>query len=180
MIQLSADTPRASRRWCPTVVEKLLTVSRPHRFGAAIGRSPDLLARSGRRVNVDPLTSRFRGRIRHPPAIVEPTDIVAMPVEISDDIAVESVEVKTLPADWRTFPPPPALAVIGDQWFRASRTAVLSVPSVVIPHERNFVLNPTHREFAQLSIGRQSRSASIPGCGRSDAFKRYDRPKVVW
>jgi RES domain-containing protein len=28
------------------------------------------------------------------------------------------------------------------------------VPSVVIPHEWNFVLNPTHREFAQFSIGR--------------------------
>jgi RES domain-containing protein len=62
--------------------------------------------------------------------------------------------VETLPADWRTFPPPPALARIGEQWLRASRTAVLSVPSVVIPHERNLVLNPTHREFARLSIGR--------------------------
>ena len=59
-----------------------------------------------------------------------------------------------LPADWRTFPPPSALAAIGEQWFHASRTAVLSVPSVVIPHERNFVLNPIHREFSQLSIGR--------------------------
>jgi RES domain-containing protein len=58
-----------------------------------------------------------------------------------------------LPNDWRSFPAPPALALIGEQWFRASRTAVLSVPSVVIPHERNFVLNPNHREFADLSIG---------------------------
>lgn len=43
---------------------------------------------------------------------------------------------------WRTYPAPPALAMIGKRWFRESRTAVLSVPSVVIPHERNFVLNP--------------------------------------
>ena len=93
-------------------------------------------------------------RFIHTDPDLEPTDLVAIPLEISDDIAIESVEVKMLPADWRTFPPPPELAVIGEQWFNASRTAVLSVPSVVIPHERNFVLNPIHREFPQLSIGR--------------------------
>jgi len=92
-------------------------------------------------------------RFVHTDSDIEPTDLVAIPVEISDRIAIESVQVQTLPADWRTFPPPPTLAVIGEEWFHASRTAILSVPSVVIPHERNFVLNPTHREFAQLSIG---------------------------
>jgi len=28
------------------------------------------------------------------------------------------------------------------------------VPSVVIPHERNFILNPANRDFAKLAIGR--------------------------
>ena len=81
-------------------------------------------------------------------------DFVAISLEISDEIAIESAQVKMLPSDWRTFPPPPALAGIGERWFHASRTPVLSVPSVVIPHERNFVLNPIHREFPQLSTGR--------------------------
>ena len=93
-------------------------------------------------------------RFVHTDSDLEPVDLVAIPVDIHEDVATESVDLETLPADWRSFPAPPALATIGEQWFRASRTAVLSVPSVVIPHERNFVLNPTHREFAQLSIGR--------------------------
>ncbi len=92
-------------------------------------------------------------RFVHTDSDIDPTDLVAISVEISDGVAIESVQVQALPADWRTFPPPPTLAVIGEEWFLASRTAILSVPSVVIPHERNFVLNPTHREFAQLSIG---------------------------
>ena len=92
-------------------------------------------------------------RFVHTDSDLEPADLVAIPLDISADIAIEPVEVKMLPANWRTFPPPPALAVIGEQWFHASRTAVLSVPSVVIPHERNFVLNPIHREFPQFSIG---------------------------
>jgi RES domain-containing protein len=92
-------------------------------------------------------------RFVHTDSDIEPTDLVAIPVEVGDGIAVEAVQVEMLPADWRTFPPPPTLALIGEEWFRASRTAILSVPSVVIPHERNLVLNPTHREFAHLSIG---------------------------
>jgi RES domain-containing protein len=85
---------------------------------------------------------------------LEPLDLVAIPVDIGENISIESVNLGDLPPDWRSFPAPPALALTGEQWFRASRTPVLSVPSVVIPHERNFVLNPNHREFADISIGR--------------------------
>jgi RES domain-containing protein len=85
---------------------------------------------------------------------LEPLDLVAIPVDIDENISIESVNLGDLRPDWRSFPAPPALALIGEQWFRASRTAVLSVPSVVIPHERNFVLNPNRRESADLSIGR--------------------------
>jgi RES domain-containing protein len=93
-------------------------------------------------------------RFVHTDPDLEPMDLVAIPVDISDDLATESVNVNTLPRDWRAFPAPHALAAIGESWFRTSRTAVLQVPSVIIPHERNFVLNPTHREFERLSIGR--------------------------
>jgi RES domain-containing protein len=93
-------------------------------------------------------------RFVHTDADLEPSNLVAISLEIGNDIPIESVEVNILPADWRTFPAPPALAVMGEQWFHASRTAVLSVPSVVIPHERNFVLNSIHREFPQFSSGR--------------------------
>jgi RES domain-containing protein len=93
-------------------------------------------------------------RFVHTDSDLEPIDLLAIPVEIRDDIAIDTVELETLPADWRTFPALPGIAEIGERWFRASRTPVLSVPSVVIPHERNFVLNPTHQGFAQIVIGR--------------------------
>ena len=93
-------------------------------------------------------------RFVHTDPDLAPVDLVAIPIDITENVPIESVRLEELSADWRSFPAPPGLAAIGDQWFRASRAAVLSVPSVVIPHERNFVLNPIHREFAQLSIGR--------------------------
>lgn len=93
-------------------------------------------------------------RFVHTDSDLETANLVAIPMEIPDAIDLESVEPDALPADWRTFPAPDALALIGQHWFRASRTAILSVPSVVIRHERNFVLNPTHRDFTRTAIGR--------------------------
>jgi RES domain-containing protein len=101
-------------------------------------------------------------RFVHTDSDLEPTDLLAIPVDIRDDIAIVDVDVETLPADWRAFPAPPALAEIGERWFRTSGTPVLSVPSVVIPHERNFVLNPRHREFARIVIGRSERFSFDP------------------
>ena len=91
-------------------------------------------------------------RFVHTDPDLEPPDLVAIAIDIGDRVAIESIDVKMLPTNWREFPPPAALAGFGDRWFRSSGSAVLSVPSVVVPHERNFILNPIHREFARLSI----------------------------
>jgi RES domain-containing protein len=101
-----------------------------------------------------PLSLAALERFVHTDSDLEPVDLVAIPVDIGENIPTESIDPDVLPSDWRSFPPPPALALIGEQWFGASRTGILSVPSVVIPHERNFVLNPTHPAFGQFSIGR--------------------------
>ena len=76
-------------------------------------------------------------RFVHTDSDLEPVDLVAIPVDIGEHISIDSIDLGELPHDWRSFPAPPALASIGEQWFRESRTAVLSGPSVVIPHERN-------------------------------------------
>ena len=81
-------------------------------------------------------------------------NLVAIAVDIEANIAIETVPVGDCPPDWRTYPAPPGLAVIGERWLQESKSAILSVPSVVIPIERNFVLNPTHADFATLTINR--------------------------
>jgi RES domain-containing protein len=43
--------------------------------------------------------------------------------------------------------------VLGDEWVREGRSAVLRVPSVVVPHEPNYVLNPAHPGFGEIWIG---------------------------
>lgn len=83
---------------------------------------------------------------------LEPDDLVTIAVEVEPNVALETVAVADLPPDWRTYPPPPTVAVIGERWLRTSTSLVLSVPSAVIPNERNFVLNPAHADFGGLTI----------------------------
>ena len=91
-------------------------------------------------------------RFMNTDADLERVDLLTIAVNIDKNIAIETVTVAELPADWRKYPAPPTLATIGERWLRASKSPVLSVPSVVIPDERNFVLNPTHADFARLVI----------------------------
>lgn len=70
-----------------------------------------------------------------------------------DDSVVAILEDADLPPDWRRDPPPAASRAIGDAWAVAGRSAALRVPSVVVPMEFNYLLNPGHRDFARVTIG---------------------------
>jgi len=51
-------------------------------------------------------------------------------------------------------PPPAATRTIGDTWAREKRSAILAVPSVIIPEELNYLLNPAHPDFRKIAIGK--------------------------
>ena len=91
-------------------------------------------------------------RLVHTDPDVETPELVAIAVDIGADVTIHAIDVIHLPSSWRAYPPPEALTIIGAT--QLSEVAVLSVPSVVIPHERNYVLNPTHRDFVKLTLGK--------------------------
>lgn len=70
-----------------------------------------------------------------------------------DEAMVTAVEREELPANWRDHPPPPETRAIGDRWVAEGNSAVLRVPSVVVPSEFNYILNPSHPVFADIRIG---------------------------
>jgi RES domain-containing protein len=84
---------------------------------------------------------------------LEPADLVAVEIGIAASIRVESLAASALPAKWRKYPAPAALASIGGNWLRASRTVALVVPSVVIPREQNIIINPKHVDLEKLRVG---------------------------
>jgi RES domain-containing protein len=78
---------------------------------------------------------------------------VAIPADF-DDALVEVLPATILPSGWRRFPAPLALQRIGDRWAAEGRSAVLRVPSAVVPRESNYMLNPAHGAFARVAVGR--------------------------
>lgn len=59
-----------------------------------------------------------------------------------------------LPSNWRQSPPPRSTQKLGDAWVRAGKSAVLAVPSIIIPDETNYLLNPAHGDFSKIRIGK--------------------------
>lgn len=70
-------------------------------------------------------------------------------MEISDRF-IETWPAKKLPADWRSTMIPLATRKLGDEWVRGARSAVLRIPSTIIPEEANFLINPGHPDVAPL------------------------------
>ena len=79
-----------------------------------------------------------------------PPDLVAVEIEIPGSVDVERIPLSKLPAGWDAYPTSATTQLLGMRWIAAGRTAVLEVPSAVIPRESNYVLNPTHPQFRRL------------------------------
>jgi RES domain-containing protein len=78
--------------------------------------------------------------------------LVTVAAEIPASLAVEVRDIESLPADWRSYPAPERLKDLGSAWARSGSTAVLFVPSAVIPHEQNVLLNPLHPDFLKIKL----------------------------
>jgi len=82
-----------------------------------------------------------------------PAGLLAVSADIPDGLVVHDVALSELPETWREIPAPPGLQEFGRSWILEGRAATLSVPSVVVPSERNYVLNPTHSGFHRIRVG---------------------------
>ena len=74
--------------------------------------------------------------------------LIVMVISVSDDEnLVKGISVKELPANWKTLAAYAILQAIGSAWYESHETLLLTVPSVIVPHEFNFVINTEHRGF---------------------------------
>ena len=79
-------------------------------------------------------------------------EFVRIPVQIPPDLIID-LPLDQLPGDWNSRPVPPSIKAIGDRWIKKRESAVLKVPSVVVPEEFNYLLNPKHPDFKKIIIG---------------------------
>lgn len=76
-----------------------------------------------------------------------------IPVDIPSGLEIERLDIDLLPANWRAPAALETLRRIGSDWTAGLTSAVLAVPSAVIPFEINYLLNPQHPDFAQITSG---------------------------
>ena len=80
------------------------------------------------------------------------SDRIVLPVAF-DEPQVIAYDEKDLPEGWAARPYGPASQQVGDDWVQSEESLVLRVPSVVVPAEHNYLINPGHPEFGELEIG---------------------------
>jgi RES domain-containing protein len=78
-----------------------------------------------------------------------PPEFTLLKIE-GPDLKVPSINIDTLPDDWRT-----KLEVtrdLGISWLDKNDTVLLRVPCAIVPETMNYLFNPAHRQAAEFHI----------------------------
>lgn len=78
---------------------------------------------------------------------------VLIPAHLPNTVSVEHIEAAALPENWRSLDARDQLQAVGSEWLHEARSCVLAVPSVVMPAEQNYLINPSHPDFHQITLG---------------------------
>jgi RES domain-containing protein len=81
-----------------------------------------------------------------------PVSFRYLEIEAPGTLAVDDVDTGALAQSWRTDLP--ATRRAGDRWLHSNRTALLRVPSAIVPATWNILINPRHPESAQVRVVR--------------------------
>lgn len=79
---------------------------------------------------------------------VLPRDFAMTTVRIPKRVGIQELPRRLLTPDWQDIPQ--VTQMLGKAWL--SQTAVLRVPSAIIPEESNYVLNPEHKDFRLIEF----------------------------
>jgi RES domain-containing protein len=86
----------------------------------------------------------------HTAANAVPPSYTLLEVTVPTTITFEAINVNSLPQDWSEDLE--ATRAIGSEWLRSMRSALLRVPSVLVPATFNVLLNPAHLDAKQIAI----------------------------
>ena len=73
--------------------------------------------------------------------------LIAIKAWLPNELKIEEIERSQLPDNWQDTSAYPILQKIGQDWLNSNRTAVLKVPSAIVPVEYSYLLNPQHPEL---------------------------------
>lgn len=81
-----------------------------------------------------------------------PDDLEHLEIQLPDTFTAETLEARTLPADWRRHDEMHSTRKHGDQFQRSRQHLGLIVPSAILPLSSNILLNPHHPAIADCRL----------------------------
>ena len=81
-----------------------------------------------------------------------PKGFKMMEITIPDDVKIFELDLKKLPIGWNVFPEIVDTQIIGDDFIKESKYAVMKVPSAVVKGDFNYLINPFHPDFIKITI----------------------------
>lgn len=85
----------------------------------------------------------------HTDADLIPDDLVSLEIEISEQLALRQID---FPEEYLRSGDETALKQVGSQWAQEQTSAVLIVPSVIVPEEQNVLINPLRPDAAHIHV----------------------------
>ena len=73
-------------------------------------------------------------------------------VSIPDKATMEILEMKDLPINWDSLEIQHITQQLGDKFLKEKKKLILCAPSVLMPEEYNYILNPLHSAMKQVKI----------------------------
>ena len=83
-------------------------------------------------------------------------------IRVPEELAVSRISPDQLPAEWHKTKNYPLCQPLGEAWYHGRSSAVLEVPSSIIPKEYNYILNTRHPDFKAIEILRREDFAFDP------------------
>lgn len=85
------------------------------------------------------------------------SDYSLLTISFPNTIKTLDIDSKKLPKGWNNISENGHLIcrTIGDAWIRNQQSAILFVPSAIIPKEQNVLINPNHPDFKKIKFTNQ-------------------------
>lgn len=80
-----------------------------------------------------------------------PEDLSITTYELPEEDCV-TLSIEELPRDWEELPSPQSTKELGSKYFSDSGLLCLRVPSVVVPEEYNYLINPESDKIAAVKV----------------------------
>jgi len=93
-------------------------------------------------------------RYIHEDLIYHDSKLVMLTIHIDDDVPCENIQIHSLPDKWSDIDTEhhSDTQKIGTDWLSEQRTAILQVPSAIVPQEKNVLINPFLIPSTKISI----------------------------